>query len=333
MRVAVLGRTEILWNSIKLLETSKHDIVLIGTCKAAPEYAVNEKDFEQEAERLDVPFFNSAKINSEEILSMLSNANADVAISMNWLTVIGQKAIDCFKYGILNAHAGDLPRYRGNACPNWAIISGEKRIGITIHYMLAGEIDAGDILVKDYYPLGDDTTITEIYRYMDDRIPKMYLEALDKIAEGEPPLPQSRETKEILRCYPRVPSDSLIDWEMSCENICRLVRASGSPFAGAYTYFKEYKIRIWECSAEKFQTPVLVVPGQIVMIDKLTDRIGVAAKDGIIIIHKAEVKGSEKKITDVITSVRVRMNYCVQDKLYELERRIEKMENIYKGGG
>ena len=331
MRVAVLGRTEMLWNSIKLLEESKHEIVLIGTCKAAPEYSVDEKYFEQEAKRLGIPFFNNAKINSDEIIALLSSVQADIAISINWLTVIGQRAIDCFRYGILNAHAGDLPKYRGNACPNWAIINGEKRIGITVHYMLADEIDAGDILVKDYYSLNDKTTITEIYRYMEKRIPEMYLQALDKIAQGAASASQSKKSEDILRCYPRVPSDSFIDWKMPCDDIDKLVRASCSPFAGAYTYFKEYKIRVFECSKEPFQTAVLVVPGQVVMIDKLTNRIGVAARDGIVIICKSEVEGSEKKITEIITSVRARMNYSVQDKLYELERRVEKLENI-RGG-
>lgn len=326
MRVAIIGRTQILWNSLKLLE-NKHEVVLIGTSKSAPEYAVTEEWFEQEAQRLGIPFFNTTKINSDEIVSLLIRVKADIAISINWVNLIGQEVINCFPNGILNAHIGDLPRYRGNACPNWAILNGEKRIGISIHYMVSNELDAGDIVEKEYYPIEKDTDITQIYEAAKRIIPQLFISAIDKIEKHKNiGIRQSENAQDILRCYPRIPTDSFIDWNESCENISRIVRASCSPFDGAYTFFGEYKIKVLCCSVRGFPTQVLAIPGQVIMIDRISDKIDVIAKDGIVRIEKAEVMGGLKKLTEIVTSVRGRMNYSVQDKLFELEQRIKELE-------
>lgn len=316
-----------LMNSIELLKKSGHEIVLIGTSKEADEYTVKAIDFQQKAKELGIPFFNSLLINSKEIVKMLESVNADIAISINWKTIIGEEVIKNFQYGVLNAHMGDLPRYRGNACPNWAILKGEKELGISIHYMIPNELDAGNIVIKELYPIGKHTSITDIYAYIEKRIPELFAEAIIKIERNENESEeQSKDPNDILRCYPRIPSDSLIDWNDSSIKIERLVRASCSPFLGAYTYYNEYKIRVLQCRGEEYKTKVLVVPGQIVSIDRILNQIGVAAKDGVIIIEKAIVEGTEQNVTDIITSVRGRMNYVVQDKIYDLEKRMKVLE-------
>ena len=72
---------------------------------------------------------------------------------------IPNKIINYFNYGILNAHGGDLPRYRGNACQAWAILNGENKIGLCIHKMVGGELDSGDIISRDYLDIGENTKI------------------------------------------------------------------------------------------------------------------------------------------------------------------------------
>ena len=74
-----------------------------------------------------------------------------MAISVNHLSIIDEDIINLFKYGILNAHGGDLPRYR-NACLR-PIINGEKKIGLCVHKMIGGELDNGDIISRDYFEL------------------------------------------------------------------------------------------------------------------------------------------------------------------------------------
>ena len=80
---------------------------------------------------------------------------------MNWLTMIAQSTLALFPWGVLNAHAGDLPRFRGNACPNWAILNGEPLVGLCIHEMIP-ELDAGPVLLRAHFPLSDDIYISDV---------------------------------------------------------------------------------------------------------------------------------------------------------------------------
>ena len=329
MRVIFLGRTQMLMRTIELFEKSKHSIVGIGTCKAAAEYLVDENDFKNKADELGVPFFCNSKIDSQEIQKLIISVKADIAISINWLTVIHSDTMDLFPYGILNGHAGDLPRYRGNACPNWAIIAGENRIGLSVHFMEPDNLDSGDIVIKEFLDILPDTTIGYIYDQMEILFPQMFLRAVEKIEQigKKAGIPQSKKREDILRCYPRVPSDSYIDWNRSCVEIDRLIRASGYPFQGAYTFLNgKEKIFIQESEISEYEFPSMTVCGQVVFRDSKKDCAGIATKDGVIIIRKlCDENQTQCRVTEKIRSTRDRMGICVQDKIYELMKEIEAL--------
>ncbi len=332
MRIVFLGRTQMLMQTIKLFEQSGHTIAGIGTCRAASEYLVNEDDFKNKANQLGVPFFCDSRINSQNIQNILRSMNADIAISVNWLTVIQEDTINLFSYGILNGHAGDLPRYRGNACPNWAIIGGEEKIGLSVHFMEAGSLDSGDIVVKEYVDITPQTTIGEIYEKMETMFPQMFLQAVGKIDRmgKEAGSPQSKKREDILRCYPRVPGDSCIDWSMSCTEIDRLIRASGYPFQGAYTFLNgEEKVYIQAAGISEYEFPSAVICGQVVLRDCEKDCVGIAAKDGVVIIEKlCDSCHRPHKVTEKIRSMRDRMGMCVPDKIYELMKEVEELKKM-----
>lgn len=323
MKVAILGRTQFLYNTIPLLEQASHEIVIIGTCKASKEYKVSEKDFEIIAKEKNIPFFCTQRINDSNIVALLKEVNADIAISMNWISLIGKDVINCFPYGILNAHPGDLPRYRGNACPNWAIIQGEKQIGVSIHFMKENELDAGNIVTKKYIEVGENTTIGNIYTQLEQVIPNAFIEAINMISEGKNGTAQQGKS---LRCYPRKPCDGRIDWSKSVYDIQRLVNASGEPFAGAYTYFGDEKVVVNMVQIELYDNDVLVVPGQVVALNRYEGTISVAAKDGIVKIVNGFVENHEdKKMTEVIISTRERLGYVCEDEVYELRKLIKEL--------
>jgi methionyl-tRNA formyltransferase len=87
-----------------------------------------------------------------------------------------------FKYGIINAHAGDLPRFRGNACPNWALLVNENKIVLTLHKMTV-DLDAGPILLQRQYPLNTNTYIKDIYEFLSENVPTMFVQEVE--IEGE----------------------------------------------------------------------------------------------------------------------------------------------------
>lgn len=331
MRVALLGRTKILYNSIDVIRNAGHEVVLIGTCTAAPEYDIKETDFENKAKELGAVFFNNVHINSEAITQLMKTARAEVAVSINWLTVIQNEAISCFKYGIINAHCGDLPRYRGNACPNWAILKGEKEYAISIHYMNPGELDSGDVLIKKKYPITKTTSIADIYSVMDKEIPVLFCNAVDMVCKGNiQGEKQSRNPMDTLRCYPRIPTDSFIDWNNTCEDILRNIKASTRPFQGAFCFYDELKIYILDADSKNYPIPCYVCPGQIICIDKSRGTVEIAASDGIIIIEKIMILGEEYKATDIFNSTRIRLNYCIPNEIYRLKAAVVTLEQELK---
>lgn len=330
MRIAVLGRTRMLYDTVEVLRKAGHEIVIIGTCKTAPEYETGENAFEKKAAELQVPFFNNVNLVLPSVVDLIKKSKPDIAVSINWLTVIQKQTMDLFPYGILNGHAGDLPRYRGNACPNWAIINGEEKIGLSVHFMEAGHLDSGDVVVKNFIDVNKDTTIGEIYDKMESLFPAMFLQAVEKIEDvGKAAgIPQSKRKEDILRCYPRMPGDSCIDWSAPCAEIDRLVRASGYPFQGAYTFLNgKEKIYIQKASIAEYEFPSMAVYGQVVLRDCENDCVGIAARDGVVMIYEiSDEDHKDCRVVEKIRSMRDRMGICVFDKLYELMKEVEMLK-------
>ena len=121
------------------------------------------------------------------------------------MDIINQDTIDLFKLGILNAHGGDLPRYRGNACQAWAILNKENRVGLCIHKMIGSELDSGDIVERDYLSINENTKITQIHEWIDLRVPELFIESLKKLKKNNHYVleVQSKKNEDILRTYPR----------------------------------------------------------------------------------------------------------------------------------
>ena len=308
MKVIIIGRTKALLDSTKLLYQNGHKIVGVITSKAAPEYKVNEGDFENFAKELNVPFLHAPKVNIKTLEEKFGNTKPDIAISINYSGIIPSEVIDFFPQGVLNAHGGDLPRYRGNACQAWAIINGEKEIGLCIHKMIGGELDSGDIIAREYLPIDDKTTITDIYKKFDRLIPEMLLECIGILKTNKNFIleKQSKSPEDFLRCYPRKPEDGRIDWKAPAVHIHRLIRASCEPYAGAYTYLEGEKVIIWKSELESCKEKWLGIPGQVVEILNNGD-IVVLTGVGKIKLKEIEVNGKKLKPSKVIKSIRKRL--------------------------
>jgi methionyl-tRNA formyltransferase len=327
VKFAAIGRTGILLESIQQAISNGHTCPLIITSSASPESEVTELDFEQLANEIKAAFLNTRKINSDESHKAIQASGAEVAISLNWAYLINRETLDLFPHGIINSHAGDLPRYRGNATPNWAILMGESNFPITLHFM-AEELDAGDILAQRFITITSETHIKDIYDFSAEVVPQMFAEVLDKIENGSlNPRKQSTNPKAALRCYPRLPQDSFIDWTHSAEKIHQLVRAVSEPFNGAYTYFGHEKLIIWRAEVEIPDVPFLAVAGHVIERRNNGD-IVVATGDGFLVLKEVELgeNGERRKAGDIIKSVRIRLGMNPSDEIAKLAQRIAALE-------
>lgn len=306
MRVAAFGRTKWLYDSITAVAERGHQVVLIGTSPTAREYEVDEKGFERLAEDLGSSFFCDPSINRRRYRRLVRQTGAEVAISVNWPVLIGPAMLDQFPFGIMNAHAGDLPRYRGNATPNWAILAGEEEVVLTIHRM-AVELDAGPIFLQRSCPVDSATYIGDIHRFMSDNIPEMFVEVVDGLASGTlTGREQDKDPASSLRCFPRLPQDGEIDWRCGATEISRLVRASAEPFDGAYTFVDRAKLTIWRAHPDRLSHPYLGVPGHVV--ERSDGEVSVLTGEGVLVLQEVEVHANGRvKAAEVIKSTRTRL--------------------------
>jgi methionyl-tRNA formyltransferase len=311
MKFILLGRTEILLNTAISLIDNGHTLVGVITCKAASEYRVDENDYMEFAKRHGVPYLCTQTINSQTSIDFTKSlGELDVAVSVNWISVVGCQFIELFSNGVLNAHGGDLPRYRGNACQAWAILNGEQHIGLCIHQMVGGELDNGDILSRKRYPIGLDTRIGEVYDWFEADLPKMFISVVEQLRSDPTYVleTQSKDPKHALRCYPRRPEDGKIDWTKDARSVVRLINASSEPYSGAYTSDDTgAKVTVWRAEVLNDDEVYVGIPGQIASINKIAGSIAVLTGDGKVRIQEIELNGNRMKPSEYFKSVRSRL--------------------------
>jgi UDP-4-amino-4-deoxy-L-arabinose formyltransferase/UDP-glucuronic acid dehydrogenase (UDP-4-keto-hexauronic acid decarboxylating) len=327
MKFAAIGRTNILLDSIRQAVNAGHTCTLMITTSESAESAIAESDFESLAQEVGAAFLNTRRINADLAQSAIRASAASVAISINWPFLIQTETLALFPQGIINSHAGDLPRYRGNATPNWALLMGESELPITLHFMSAG-LDTGAIVLQRRMMIEAATRVQDIYDFSAEVVPQMFTEALTELEAGTlQPVTQSTDPTLALRCYPRLPQDSFIDWTQSAEQIRRLVQAVSEPFNGAYTYLGYDKLIIWRAVVEHPQTPYLAMPGHVV--ERRTDGgIAVATGDGLLIVQEVQLGNHSARCQAgaIIKSVRTRLGMNPADEIAALQQRIAALE-------
>ena len=184
----------------------------------------------------------------------------DVIFSFYYRAMIDMKILDTAPLGAFNMHGSLLPKYRGRACVNWAVLNGETEAGVTLHHMTA-RADAGNIVGQEAVDIGPDETAHDVFMKIIPAAGRLIDRCLDDILAGNAegtPQDESKATK----FGRRTPADGLIDWSKSAREIHNLVRAVAKPFPGAFTYHDGRKIMVWKTrvyDGNPAETPALLV--------------------------------------------------------------------------
>jgi len=202
----------------------------------------------------------------------------------------------------VNVHYAPLPRYRGRATVNWAIINGEPRCAISIHSLVAG-LDAGGILFQQFVPIGPPDTVTDLYERLNAIQRDELAGAVARRLQGDEGQPQD-ESQATYACT-RLPEDGEIDWSASTEAADRLVRALTDPFPGAFTWLGLRRLvirRAEPCREPRYEGRV---PGRVVRIDRSAGAVDVLTGDGVLRLHEVALDGAApQRAADLIRSVR-----------------------------
>jgi|LGOV01.1.fsa_nt_gb methionyl-tRNA formyltransferase len=240
MKIFYLGGHQLGVIGLKSLSDSPHEIVGVYTTKTDDDWYSGVDEF---AESNNLYHVTGLGVNDDEIISIISDLNPDIIVSVNFNQIIGEQLIAVPKLGCINVHASLLPKYRGRAPLNWAILNGEEQVGVTVHYIDKG-IDTGDIILQNSIKISQEY-IGEILSKVKEEYSTIIVDALDLIAKKDfKPIRQG--VPQIKYWEKRSPKDSLLDCSYDVNFSYNLVRASSKPYPGAYIIYENKKITLWD---------------------------------------------------------------------------------------
>lgn len=210
----------------------------------------------------------------------------------------------------VNVHYAPLPRYRGRATVNWAILNGEAQTAISIH-CLTNELDSGGILAQRFIPIGPSDTVSDLYQRLNLLQRELLADAVERRLSGDLGEPQD-DTLASYTCA-RVPSDGMIDWSAPTVRIDRLIRSLGDPFPSAFTFLDGQLIEIISAQPVEFcRNYAGRVPGRVAAIDRSRGEVDVLTGDGILRLKRLQFEGAAvQDAATIITSTRMTLGSAV----------------------
>lgn len=181
-----------------------------------------------------IPVFLPENANADEWAGMIEELKPDVIFSFYYRHLISQRILDVPTIGAFNLHGSLLPAYRGRVPVNWVLVQGEKKTGVTLHYMVK-RADAGDIVGQRAVDIAFHDTAFTLYGKLCQAAGILLDDVLPLIKEGRPPR-QSQDERLASRFPGRRPEDGQINWKWPAERIYNLIRAVTEPYPGAFTY-------------------------------------------------------------------------------------------------
>ncbi|MGW6917453.1 methionyl-tRNA formyltransferase [Kitasatospora sp. NPDC054939] len=254
MRVVMFGYQTWGHRTLKALLESEHDVVLVVTHPRS-EHAY-EKIWSDSvadlAEEHGVPVLIRNRPDDEELLERLKAAEPDAIVATNWRTWIPESVFGLPRYGTLNVHDSLLPAYAGFSPLIWALINGEKEVGVTAHLMNE-TLDAGDIVLQRAVPVGPRDTTTDLFHKTLELFGPITVDGLAELASGRTDFPKQDRSRASF-FHKRAEEDIRIDWRWPADRLDRLVRAQSAPYPAAFTHHRGRRLEILaaEVSAERY---------------------------------------------------------------------------------
>lgn len=217
------------------------------------------------AREAGIPVFTPDALGDEEY-ALVQSLRPDALFSFYYRSMIAERFLEIPPKGAFNMHGSLLPKYRGRACVNWAVLNGETTTGATLHHMVR-RADAGDIVDREAVPILPDDTALDVSRKVAEAAGVILRRTLPAIALGAAPRTPQNEA-EATSFGRRTPADGLIDWRESAVRIHNLVRAVTHPFPGAFTFHRGKKLFIWKTQATEIAS-VDAPPGRVLSGDPL----------------------------------------------------------------
>lgn len=295
MRIIFMGTPDFAKESLEAIYNEGHEIIGVVTnpdrlkgrgMKLIPspvkEFAITK----------NLKIYQPEKIrNNNEFINEIKELKPDVICVVAYGKILPQEILEIPKLGCINVHGSLLPKYRGAAPIQWAVINGDKTTGITTMYMDTG-MDTGDMILKEEVSIGEDETTGELWERLSKIGGELLVKTLEEIEKGTAPrIPQQGE----FSIAPMLEKEmSKIDWNKPAKEIKNLVRGL-DPIMGTYSMLQGKKIKIWKVDIVD-NIPDGNINKEIgtVLYSNCKDGLYIKALDGIIKVLEIQAENAKR---------------------------------------
>ena len=250
----------------------------------------------EEALKHGFPVYQPVKVRDSEFLQDLKDLDPDIIVVAAFGQIIPKSILDLPKYGCINIHASLLPKYRGAAPIQQAVIDGEKESGVTIMRMGTG-LDTGDMISRIVVPLAADETGGSLFDKLAEAGAKLLIETLPHIFNGTAAYEKQPEKSPTPYAGMITKQMGMIDFEKSAVELERLVRGL-NPWPSAFTFWNGKTLKVWESfvvKREELDTQS-AEPGTVVKTDK--KGIYVACGEDVLVLSQVQLEGKKRMDAD-----------------------------------
>ena len=298
MKIIFMGTPDFAKESLEQVYKANHEILAVVTNPDRPKgrgmkmIPTPVKEFAQEN---NIKVYQPEKIKKNvEFIEEIKKMRPDVICVVAYGKILPKEILEIPKYGCINVHASLLPKYRGAAPIQWAVINGEKETGITTMYMDIG-MDTGDMILKEKVEIGEDETTGELWNRLSKIGGELLVETLEKIEKGKAPRTKQPDNFTLAPMLDKQMAQ--IDWNTKTSlEIKNLVRGL-NPIMGTYSYYKGKKIKFWKVNLiQENQDQKKYQDIQNGTILKANDKEGlwIKAKDGVIDVLEIQAENSKR---------------------------------------
>ncbi len=203
-------------------------------------------DYRPLCRRFGVPLHEVTSINDPESRTLLQGLGLDLVFVIGWSQILAPETLATARLGMIGAHASLLPKNRGSAPINWALIRGERNTGNSLIW-LAAAVDAGDVIDQTEFPITPFDTCATLYEHVAASNRDMIMRVLPRLLRGEHPgRPQLKSEGAVLPR--RRPADGLINWDQEACAVYNFIRALTRPYPGAFGWLDGRRWTVWQAA-------------------------------------------------------------------------------------
>jgi len=288
MKIAFMGTPTFAIPSLEALIKSEHSVIAVVSQPDKPKgrgRKIIDTPTKSVAINHDIPVLQPNRIKTEEFLRQLEDLAPDLICVVAYGKILPKEILTLPRYGCINVHASILPKYRGAAPINWAIINGEVVTGITTMLMDEG-MDTGDILLKKEIAIESNDNSETLSKKLSLIGADLILDTLDKYINKEiKPIKQNDNEATYAPMLKKESGD--INWKKGSNEIRNQIRGT-LPWPGSFTFIKGKMLKIYDSEVSSGKGN----PGEIIMSDPKALRV--ATNDGSIDILELQIEGGKK---------------------------------------